>query len=201
MELATAPVFQSEIVPAPVRGLAVGTYQLCIGCGGLVINCIAHATSTFKDGRAYAIPYGLFYVVPIIIICLIWFIPESPRWLMTVNRMEEARAAHKKYREGTMSDEAIELEFNQLHQALLDEPEQGHTIELFQGVNRKRTAIVVGVNFFQQATGQAVASQYGTLFVKSLGTVNPFNIAVSNSVLGVATLVVALLTADKIGRR
>lgn len=30
MELATVPVFQAEIVPAPVRGLAVGSYQLSI---------------------------------------------------------------------------------------------------------------------------------------------------------------------------
>jgi len=31
MELATVPVFQSEIVPAPVRGFVVSTYQLMIG--------------------------------------------------------------------------------------------------------------------------------------------------------------------------
>lgn len=30
MELAVVPVYQSEIVPAPVRGLVVGTYQLSI---------------------------------------------------------------------------------------------------------------------------------------------------------------------------
>lgn len=60
-----------------------------------------------------------------------------------------------------MPDEAIELEFNQLNESLLNEPEQGRTKELFQGTNLKRTAIVAGVNFFQQATGQAFASQYG----------------------------------------
>jgi hypothetical protein len=30
MELATVPVYQSEIVPGPVRGLVVSTYQLSI---------------------------------------------------------------------------------------------------------------------------------------------------------------------------
>jgi MFS transporter, SP family, sugar:H+ symporter len=80
---------------------------------------------------------------------------------MTVNRMDEARAAHLKYREGTMTEEAIEKEFLQLHEALLNEPEQGHTIELFKGHDLKRTLIIIGMNFFQQATGQAFVSQYG----------------------------------------
>lgn len=80
---------------------------------------------------------------------------------MVQNRLDEARIAHKKYREGTMPDQAIELEFQHLHEALLAEPEQGHTVELFQGTNIKRTAIVLGMNFFQQATGQTFASQYG----------------------------------------
>lgn len=60
-----------------------------------------------------------------------------------------------------MTEEAIETEFQKLQDALKKEPEQGHTIELFQGVNLKRTAIVLGVNFFQQATGQTFSSQYG----------------------------------------
>ncbi|KAK3940477.1 sugar transporter [Diplogelasinospora grovesii] len=180
MELATVPVFQAEIVPAPVRGLAVSTYQLSLGCGGLVINGIARATSNFPDRRAYAIPFGLFlrrahhsHLLHL-----------SPRWLMTRNRLDEARSAHKKYREGTMPDDAVELEFTQLHAALLNKPEQGHAAELLKGTNLKRTAIVVGMNFFQQATGQAFASQYGTLFVKSLETVNPFSISLSTSVIG-----------------
>jgi SP family sugar:H+ symporter-like MFS transporter len=122
---------------------------------------VVRGTSVFNDRRAYLIPYCLFYVVPVIVASLIWTIPESPRWLMTKNRMDEARVNHKLYREGTMSDEAIEKEFQQLHEALLNEPEQGRTSELFKGYDLKRTLIVVTMNAFQQATGQAFISQYG----------------------------------------
>lgn len=130
-----------------------------------------------------------------------YMLHKSPRWLLMQDRIEEAKAAHYKYRVGTMSDEAIDFEFDLLHQALVTEPEQGHTKELFQGTNLKRTAIVVVTNFFQQATGQTFASQYGTIFIKSLGTVNPWSMSTGNSAIGLSVLIICLLVADKLGRR
>lgn len=117
------------------------------------------------------------------------------------DRIEEAKVSHRKLREGTMSNEAIDFEFDSLHEALLAEPEQGHTAELFQGTNLKRTAIVVATNFFQQATGQTFVSQYGTLFIKSLGTINAFSMSTGNSAIGLFSLIICLLIADKLGRR
>ncbi|KAJ3958450.1 hypothetical protein N0V92_004967 [Colletotrichum tropicale] len=200
-ELSVVPVYQSEIVPAPVRGMVVGTYQLAIGLGGLVINSICRGTSQFQDSRAYRIPFGLFYVIPTIVICLIWFIPESPRWLLLRDRTEEAKTAHHALRAGTMPDDAIALEFAKIQQSLADEPEQGRTRELFQGVNRKRTAIAVGMSFFQQATGQAFASQYGAVWVKSLGTLNPFDVTLGSSALTSGMIILCLFLTDRVGRR
>ncbi|WYZ41399.1 hypothetical protein EsH8_V_000294 [Colletotrichum jinshuiense] len=200
-ELSVVPVYQSEIVPAPVRGMVVGTYQLAIGLGGLVINSICRGTSSFQDSRAYRIPFGLFYVIPSIVISLIWFIPESPRWLLLRDRVEEARKAHHLLRDGTMSDADIDLEFSRIQQSLLEEPEQGRTKELFQGVNLKRTAIAVGMSFFQQATGQAFASQYGAVWVKSLGTLNPFDVTLGSSALTSCLIITCLLLTDRVGRR
>ncbi|KXH68696.1 sugar transporter [Colletotrichum salicis] len=200
-ELAVVPVYQSEIVPAPVRGMVVGTYQLSIGLGGLIINSICRGTSSFQDSRAYRIPFGLFYVIPSIVLALIWFIPESPRWLLLRDRVEEARKSHHLLREGTMSEEDIDHEFAKIQQYLLDEPEQGRTKELFQGVNHKRTAIAVGMSFFQQATGQAFASQYGAVWVKSLGTLNPFDVTLGSSALTTGLIMTCLFLTDRVGRR
>ncbi|OOQ90959.1 putative sugar transporter [Penicillium brasilianum] len=200
-ELSVVPVYQSEIVPAPVRGFIVGTYQLSINLGGLIINSICRGTSTLEGNKSWRIPFGLFYVIPTIIICLIWFIPESPRWLLRQERVEEAEKSLKRLRHGTMNANAIAAELTSFQVGLAIEPEKGAFKELFQGVNRKRTAIVIAISFFQQATGQAFASQYGAIFIKSLGTINTYNFTIITSCIGTLVCLCSNLFNDKVGRR
>lgn len=186
----------------------------------MVIGWVCNGTSKIHDDRSWRIPLGLFFIIPTIIASLIWFIPEvrtsefpvffispkakhkqSPRWLLIQGRMEEARINLQKLREGAFTSDEIEDEFTSIQKGLQSEPEQGHFKELFSKSNRKRTAIVVGLNFFQQATGQAFASQYGTLYVKSLQTINSFNFNVINGFIGLIIVSLCLYLNDKVGRR
>ncbi|CAG8931628.1 unnamed protein product [Penicillium salamii] len=201
MELSVVPVFQSEIAPTQIRGFIVGTYHLTIVFGGMVIGWVCNGTSRMEDDRSWRIPLGLFFIIPTIISSLIWFIPESPRWLLMQGKTHEARVNLQKFREGVFSADEIEDEFQSIQNGLNNEPEQGHFKELFSTSNRKRTAIVVGLNFFQQATGQAFASQYGTLYVKSLHTINSFNLHVINGFIGLFVVSICLYLNDRVGRR
>jgi SP family sugar:H+ symporter-like MFS transporter len=88
-----------------------------------------------------------------------------------------------------------------LQLALRLEPEQGKFIELFQGVNLKRTGIVIGMNFFQQATGSAFVSTYGTLYVRDLGTVNAFSFSIIVSCCNIFMVSIGLFLSDRLGRR
>ncbi|KAK7432538.1 hypothetical protein QQZ08_000745 [Neonectria magnoliae] len=201
MELGVVPTFQSEIVPAEVRGLMVGSYQLSLAVGGLVINSVCFGTSGITDNRAWRIPLGLFYIVPSIVLSLIWFIPESPRWLLRKNRVEEAWLNLRKLREGAFSEEQMEAEFKELRTSLEKDVEQGKFAELFRGLNLKRTAIAIGVNVLMQASGQAFISQYGAIYVKSLGTINPFGFNLITAGINIVTMITILLWTDLIGRR
>lgn len=181
----------------------MGTYQASIIAGGLIINAICYGTGHLSDNRAWRIPIGCFFIVPTIIASLILLVPESPRWLLKHNRLEEARTNLHRLRAGAFSDEEIETEFQELLLVLEREQERGkgRFRHLFDKHNLKRTAIVIGVNFFQQATGQAFASQYGAIYVKSLGTINPQLYSLMNSCLGLIPLANTLLFTDKVGRR
>jgi SP family sugar:H+ symporter-like MFS transporter len=175
MELSVVPLFQGEIVPAQARGFVVGTYQISLFIGGLIMNCVARGTGGFAGREAYMIPFGLFYIVPTIVACLIWFVPESPRWLILRGRQEEGLAALRKFRAGKFSEEEIQIEFDKIVLGIHTEVEQGSFVDIFRSGVIKRTVVVIGANFFLQATGQIFTSIYGALFVKSLGTINPFS--------------------------
>ncbi|CAH0022149.1 unnamed protein product [Clonostachys rhizophaga] len=201
MELAVVPVYQSEIMPTEIRGFAVGSYQFSLMLGSLLVNGVCRGTSTLPGNEAWRIPFGLFFVVPVIVMGLIFFIPESPRWLLTRDRKDEARVALGKLRGGIFTDAEIDKQFDALSYALQIEPEQGNYRELFQNKNIKRTAIVVAMNFFQQATGQSFASSYGAIFIRDIGTVNPFTMTLINSIVNLVTAFVGLYLVDRHGRR
>ncbi|KAL4893114.1 general substrate transporter [Aspergillus ambiguus] len=203
MELSVVPVFQSEIVPAPVRGLVVGTYQLSLNIGGVVINAVCYGTSHIEDNRSWRIPIGLFYAIPTIIAASVLFLPESPRWLLRNNRSDEAKANLQKLRHGAFTQEEINEEFRELELALETTVGQDRFIELFRGRNLKRTLIVVVVmvNFFQQATGQAFSSQYGGVYVRSLDIFDPVLFTLMGSVIGSFVMITILLFSDRVGRR
>ena len=169
--------------------------------GGLVINCICYGTSHLDDNRSWRIPLSLFYVVPTLIALSIFFIPESPRWLLRQGRTDEAKAALHKLRDGAFTEQQIEREFREVQFALESEVEQGKFSELFQGVNLKRTLIVIAVNFFQQGVGQAFVSQYGAVYVRSLGIFNPMLFSVMTSGINSCIMIVTLFANDRTGRR
>jgi SP family sugar:H+ symporter-like MFS transporter len=56
MEMAVIPVFQAEIVPAAVRGLAVASYQMAFAFGGFIISGICHRTSEIPNDWAWRTP-------------------------------------------------------------------------------------------------------------------------------------------------
>lgn len=203
MELSTCPPFQAEIVPAPIRGFAVGTYQTSLLLGGIIINCVCRGTSELTTNAAWRIPQILFYVIPSIVAICVWFIPESPRWLLLQGREKDALESLRLLRTtgNRESDYDPIQELYLLKRSLLEEQNQGTYRDLFRGSNRKRTLIAMGMNFFIQATGSPFTAAYGTLFVQSLNSLNAFDYSIMSSCINTFCCLFSITITDRVGRR
>lgn len=116
------------------------------------------------------------------------------------DRDDEALKALKDFR-GDKGDITPEAEMELIRASLREEADQGRWRDLFKGHNRRRTLVVIGVGFFFQGSGNSFSGHFSGIFVKSLGTINPFNITVTQTVITTFTAFIGIQLIDRVGRR
>ncbi|KAI1871338.1 uncharacterized protein JN550_004783 [Neoarthrinium moseri] len=193
------PTYQSEIAPAPLRGFFVGSIQLCLSFGSLIAGVVNEAMSSKFDDMGWRVSTALQALPAVVIICLFYFTPNSPRWLVFNDRSDEALAILKRVRAKRDRDLGIpELEIAAMRKdGSSGKREKGPWIDLIKGTNRRRLAIACGIMSFQQLTGVTFSSSYGPTFYKSVGLgANAFVYAVINNAVSVVTALMVMILMD-----
>jgi len=139
----------------------------------------------------------------LIIISLIWFCPETPRWFIQKNRVEDARAALRRVRD---NEEEVEEEVQQILQAIEYEKESlnGSYMPLWKDKSlRKRLLLAFVINFGQQVTGQGSLNSYSTIIYKKVFTDNDTIQLINalNGTFGILFTLTATFTVDTWGRK
>lgn len=82
---ATVPIYSAEMAPHRIRGALVMFWQLWVVFG---IFCGFAANIIVKDVPhiSWRLQLGSAFIPSFLLLCGIWFCPESPRWLMKNNR-------------------------------------------------------------------------------------------------------------------
>lgn len=83
-----SPMFIAEMSPAKIRGRLVGVAQLNIVVGILVAYFSNKALIGFDDNWRYM--FGAMMIPSLLFIALLFFVPESPRWLVSKGRDDDA---------------------------------------------------------------------------------------------------------------
>ena len=102
-----SPAFLAEMAPAAMRGTVVSAYELmlCLGmvCAALMDYLLARVSTVgggFGDGN-----WRLMLAVPAalggLLACALSMLPESPRWLVSKGRMEDALAVIEQLRDSS----------------------------------------------------------------------------------------------------
>ena len=199
----TSPMYIAEISPARIRGRMVSLNQFAIITGMLVVYFINYYIAGLGD-EAWNVETGWRWMfasesIPaILLLGLMFLVPESPRWLTKQGQKDQARQILTKVDGQQYADTEMQMiEENLSH-------ESGSLSQLFSP--KMRIVLVIGVVLavLQQVTGINVFLYFGSEIFEKLGGESIDAALLQQVVVGAVNLlftVIAIWTVDKLGRK
>ncbi|OQV06594.1 hypothetical protein CLAIMM_11140 [Cladophialophora immunda] len=195
-------IYQSDLVPAHVRARAVGFTVAGFAASALLATVFVWATAKIDDHRQYVIPLAIQAAVPALLFVLTFFIPESPIWLISKGRIDEARAVLTSLRAENMT--LVEAEVTAASDALKTEQDERATRsvwDILRPPHLERTLSSGALYCTSQSSGQILVSTYSTVILVQAGVADPFKITVIIYMAQLIGTVIGPPLVDKVGRR
>lgn len=150
---ATCLVYVADVAPSPIRGPALMMFQFMQSIAQFVGACVNQGTETIDGKAQYQLPMGLLTALPLTMLVLLIFTPESPVWFMSKDRRDDARKALIKINRSTTAyDPETDLKIIDDQIALDRELAAGSSwISLITDpIERRKLIYACGVMFAQQ---------------------------------------------------
>ncbi|KAH9940143.1 general substrate transporter [Epithele typhae] len=208
---AVAPAFVSECSPKEVRGRITGLFQIMVAVGVMLSYFINLGVSLHIHSGAsvWRIPFG-FQLVPAGIMSLgLLTVKESPRWLASVGRGDEAIRNLAYLRKRHHEDDDVRNEMAEIEAAIEEERAARNGLGLreafFGKGNFIRFVIAVVIFILQQWSGQNSVNYYAPQIFQSIGYKGTSNSLLASGIYGivkvVATALFVFFLVETLGRK
>ncbi|RDW57754.1 hypothetical protein BP5796_12555 [Coleophoma crateriformis] len=198
--ITAAPLLIIELAFPTHKSQMVSLYNSLWGSGALVAAWTTYGSFRILNTWAWRLPSILQALSSIIQICLFWFVIESPRWLISKERYDEARDIIIKYHaNGNPDDPIVDYEMQEIRAAIqidLEQQQNNSYLAFFHTTgNRRRFFIILAVGFFSQWSGNGIISYYLSLVLDSIGYTSQDTQTLINAILTIYGLVIGIIFA------
>lgn len=205
----SSPCYVSELAHPVWRGTLTGMYNCLWWVGSILASWVVYGCSTMTTTIGFRIPIWCQLISSVIVGTIIWFLPESPRWLMAQDRIEDAIAVLAKYHgEGDRNHPVVVLQIKEMQKQIKAEASDKRWWdyrELYNTSNaRRRLICVLGMGCFGQVSGNSVTSYYLPEMLQNAGIKSERTQLLLNGISPVLTFIASVTGArftDTIGRR
>jgi len=193
-----SPLYIAEVAPTNRRGFLVSLYQLTIVTGILLGFLSNYWLVDIDSVNNWRIMLSVMSVPALIFLIGLFFVPESPRWLLMKGEEQKARRILEKINGKAHADREVEM----IRNTSADGADSGYKT-VFSKVFRKPLAVGVGLAVFQQITGINVIMYYAPTIFEKTG-LNVDSAIYQTILIGLINLiftVFAMFIVDKVGRK
>ena len=196
MVAVAVPLYVAEIVPSKDRGKYITVFQLLLTFGIVLAYFVDLIFTPTGNWRGM---FAVLFIPSLILLLGILKLPETPRWLMTRNRYEEARLILCKLRH---SEKEVDDEIHWISQSLKQAEASWRDFFSRQFLALAFLAVLIAI--FNQLTGINSFLQYAPLILKNAGISSNEVTMIGSVGIGALNFVftlVAISLIDSLGRR
>jgi MFS transporter, SP family, xylose:H+ symportor len=192
-----SPMFIAEISPAEVRGRLVAINQLTIVLGQVITHFENFQLRNIGP-EAWRWMFGLGAIPSFLFLMGVFFLPESPRFLLNKGKESKARKVLARIGDGAY----VESTVAEIRSAM-DQEVRSHIGSVFTRAVMPVLLIGIGLAVFQQFCGINVVYNYTTNIFRSIGASSTEQLlqAVYISLVNLLFTLIAMALVDKWGRR
>jgi SP family galactose:H+ symporter-like MFS transporter len=190
------PLYVTEIVPAKDRGKYVTFFQLLLTLGIVLAYFVDLLFTPSGNWRGM---FSVLLIPALILLIGVFFLPESPRWLVAKNQFDKAREILTKIH-GTNA--SVEKDIHSIQLSLVKVKSAWR--ELFTPQMIFPTLVAVMIAIFNQLTGINSFLQYAPLILKNSGINSDVVSMIGSAGIGMLNFlftIVAITLIDSLGRR
>ncbi len=204
---ATAPVYIGEISAQKIRGKTLGFYQMMIAFGILAVYLVNALVASGISDAEWATNYAWRYMLGAmalpgcLFMLLAFFLPESPRWLISKNREKEAGEIITHL---NGNDFEREKAIAEIKRSFMKENALAKQASLFSSKYRRVSFIVLAMALLANLCGINAVLYYGNVLFENIGIASAKTAYYQQVIVGIAffaAAVWAVYNVEKYGRR
>lgn len=202
--IGAVPQYGVECISASRRGLLMALFNVGLGLGNACAAAVCLGTSTIHNDASWRIPIACQLPLSLLMGVGSLCFPESPRWLLTKDRHDEARKSFAKFLQKDPHSPEVAGQLDIVEKYLRLEKASGATTnwtEIFHGIDRRRTLTSTGILVGSAIVGIKFIQTYAAIFLAGLNFRNPYHITLVVAGCIAAGSICSPVILETLGRR
>jgi sugar porter (SP) family MFS transporter len=204
-----SPMLLTEICHPQHRGPLTTVYNCLWNLGSLIVSVVGWGTASINGEWSWRSITFIQAVPSMLQLCGIWFIPESPRFLVNKDKSEEAlQVLAKHHGGGDVNNATVQFQYREIKETIQADRLAGRAttyMDFFRTKgNRWRLAIIISLGIISQYSGNALFSNYMDIIYNGAGITSQNDklaLSAGKTIMDLSISIAAALSVDKVGRR